>query len=582
MFSHIISSISSTLDLNAATLSGCTDIIVVRQHDGELRSTPFHVRFGKGKVLRSREKEVSISVNGRATGLRMTLGAAGEGYFEQDIESGACSSDEYGLYHGNSDTTEPSKNRSTTYRVQNSVSPTDVRPSPSAASSVDRALARPGTNQRSESGLKSREDKSAPKSQNRTDVTTVPENAVLDEVEVLLHSDAAEVTGGKRVSQSLSNNPEGSTSSVSNDGTAHVNSNATGSLFCQWGERGVKRRTLRPTPAQLASMGLHNGANRIVFTVTSALQGKHTVAGSVYLWSSTSKIIVSDVDGTITKSDVLGQIMPIFGRDWSHSGVAELFSKCRKSNYEVLYLTARAIGQADATRDYLFGLRQGGGHVCLPDGPLIMSPDRLFPSFKREVIDHKPYVFKIAALRDIHRLFPEGYNPFYAGFGNRDTDHRAYVHIGIPESRIYIIDRDGTLHHVNASVCVKTYASMGAVSDRMFPTVPKLHEADTYTLYAEDDTYITEHQRLTYHKRINSAIVYGPHKKETEKRAATGRNDVPGSGLFSCFYCPHPYNSTGVETGDVLSPATGYPNLTSYADLGYSLHGDTTKESSAN
>lgn len=58
------------------------------------------------------------------------------------------------------------------------------------------------------------------------------------------------------------------------------------------------------------------------------------------------------------RSDVLGQLMPIVGRDWSHTGVAELFTKIKKSGYLILYLTARAIGQADATRDYLFGLTQ--------------------------------------------------------------------------------------------------------------------------------------------------------------------------------------------------------------------------------
>lgn len=107
---------------------------------------------------------------------------------------------------------------------------------------------------------------------------------------------------------------------------------------------------------------------------------------------------MSDVDGTITRSDVWGQLMPIVGRDWSHSGVAEFFSRIYKNGYKILYLTARAIGQADSTRDYLFGLTQSNT-VKLPDGPLILSPDRLFRSFKREVIDRKPYVFKIAALR---------------------------------------------------------------------------------------------------------------------------------------------------------------------------------------
>lgn len=44
--------------LNPATLSGCIDVIVVRHPDGSLHCSPFHVRFGKMGVLRSREKVV--------------------------------------------------------------------------------------------------------------------------------------------------------------------------------------------------------------------------------------------------------------------------------------------------------------------------------------------------------------------------------------------------------------------------------------------------------------------------------------------------------------------------------------------
>lgn len=54
--------------LNPATLSGCIDVIVVRQSDGSLQCSPFHVRFGKMGVLRSREKVVSTS----ACSFRMT------------------------------------------------------------------------------------------------------------------------------------------------------------------------------------------------------------------------------------------------------------------------------------------------------------------------------------------------------------------------------------------------------------------------------------------------------------------------------------------------------------------------------
>lgn len=46
-----------------------------------VQSTPFHVRFGKAKLLRSREKIVTVTVNWQETDLKLTLGSAGEAYF---------------------------------------------------------------------------------------------------------------------------------------------------------------------------------------------------------------------------------------------------------------------------------------------------------------------------------------------------------------------------------------------------------------------------------------------------------------------------------------------------------------------
>lgn len=263
------------------------------------------------------------------------------------------------------------------------------------------------------------------------------------------------------------------------------------------------KKSLKPSSEQLKALRLRAGPNPVTFSVSSALLGSRTVSGTIYLWPRNARIVVSDVDGTITRSDFWGQIMPIVGRDWTHPGVAELFSKIRGNDFKILYLTARAVGQADSTRDYIFGISQqdnqahqtivdrasgseregqvgqgglglgvGAGRFNkLPDGPLILSPDRLFPSFKREVIDRKPYVFKVAALRDIRSLFPSFYNPFYAGFGNRDTDHRAYVHIGIPEARIFIIDPTGHVHHVNTAYA-RSYLSMSTIAADMFPKIP--------------------------------------------------------------------------------------------------------------
>lgn len=65
----------------------------------------------------------------------------------------------------------------------------------------------------------------------------------------------------------------------------------------------------------------------------------------IYLWKWDDRVVVSDIDGTITKSDVLGHILPIIGNDWAQSGVAQLFTQIQDNGYKMLYLSARAIGK---------------------------------------------------------------------------------------------------------------------------------------------------------------------------------------------------------------------------------------------
>ena len=176
------------------------------------------------------------------------------------------------------------------------------------------------------------------------------------------------------------------------------------------------RKTLRLSSERLAEMKLKPGSNEVEFSVTTAFQGTTRCKCHIYLWSYTDKVVISDIDGTITKSDVLGHILPVIGRDWAQSGVAQLYTKIRNNGYQIIYLSARAIGQASITKDYLQSLKQGD--VCLPDGPLFLNPDSLIHAFKREVIDRNPEEFKIRCLKDIQSLF-DGKNPFFAGYGNR-------------------------------------------------------------------------------------------------------------------------------------------------------------------
>ncbi len=104
---------------------------------------------------------------------------------------------------------------------------------------------------------------------------------------------------------------------------------------------------------QIKSLNLNNGKNEISFVVQSRYQGTQTITTDIYLWNHDDKIVISDLDGTITRSDVLGHIFPIFGKDWSHRGVVKLYNDVVNNGYKILYLTARAIVQADQTKYYL-------------------------------------------------------------------------------------------------------------------------------------------------------------------------------------------------------------------------------------
>ncbi len=118
------------------------------------------------------------------------------------------------------------------------------------------------------------------------------------------------------------------------------------------------KRTKTPSSEILKKLNLNEGRNSISFTVSSSFQGEHTISSEIYLWNSESKIIISDVDGTITRSDILGHILPIFGKDWSHKGVAELYTNIERNGYKFLYLTARALCQSSTTQNYLKNLQQ--------------------------------------------------------------------------------------------------------------------------------------------------------------------------------------------------------------------------------
>ena len=205
-----------------------------------------------------------------------------------------------------------------------------------------------------------------------------------------------------------------------------------------------KKCSLFPSEEHIKKMELNIGRNEICFVINTYLGGIQTLKSDVYFWSYKNnineklKFILWDIDGTITKSDILGVILPRIGIDWNHDNVIELINKLSENNYKIIYLTARAIFQSEATHNFLYNLSQN--NKKLPKGPIIMDPDGAFSSFKKGIIQKQQYLIKILSLMEIKNLFENDEQIYFAGFGNKETDAIAYRYFGIDLKNIFIIN----------------------------------------------------------------------------------------------------------------------------------------------
>lgn len=327
-------------------------------------------------------------------------------------------------------------------------------------------------------------------------------------------------------------------------------------------------KTIRLTSDQLKCLSLNMGTNDIKFSIGN---GKSFLVAKLFLWKWDTPIVISDIDGTITKSDALGHVMTMIGKDWTHAGVAKLFNDIYNNGYNIMYLTARSAGLADSTRAYLKSIDQEGYKI--PDGPVILSPDRTFTALKREVILKKPEVFKMACLKDIRDLYLKNFSfdnddnfettpkktpinknsggvsaldedmptPFIAGFGNRITDGISYRSVGIPKSRIFTINPDGEVHMelLELSGYKSSYLDMNGLVDHFFPPV---------VIHDEDDDF------------CNSAISYdntnGSDLDITHNQSINADNSqgdfVPGYSIFDTI--------NGLETVRSRSNSLGVAN----------------------
>ena len=218
------------------------------------------------------------------------------------------------------------------------------------------------------------------------------------------------------------------------------------------------------TSDQVKYLDLLPGMNEITFSINMDTK---KISAFIYLWDCSDKLIICDIDGTVTKSDFRGQVLQFMGRNWAHEGVAGLFSSLQARGYKIVYLTARSFIESNITRDLLANINEDG--CMMPIGPVFMNPTGLIESIQSELVHKTSHLYKIDMLATIKSLFDESYQPFYAGFGNKSTDAEAYRTVGIRDGHIFITDQAGSIDCENQLPSYLTYKLLLNFMNIYFP-----------------------------------------------------------------------------------------------------------------
>jgi phosphatidate phosphatase PAH1 len=187
-------------------------------------------------------------------------------------------------------------------------------------------------------------------------------------------------------------------------------------LAGDWQLVGTTRTDARGRFELALSSPLPVGLRDLYASVVADRSGTHFLA---FVAPAGSKVVVSDVDGTLTASESLFVKAVLLGRSVAaHPDAAAALRLAVASGYQVIYITARGDRFTDAPRAWL----AANG---VPRGPV-----RLAPSFI--VKPGAPTVaYKHRALLDLQRFDVRA-------LGNRSTDVAAYEESGIRPEHIFI------------------------------------------------------------------------------------------------------------------------------------------------
>ena len=489
--SGLIDVATTTSGLTASAVStlvpnpgGAIDVLVVANRSTKsLRCTPFFVRFGNAKSFFSKKllsadaTYVSFHVNGRLfEQFRMKLSRNGTCQFAHEN----CAQDAL-FFDGWDETTKTVETTASTSMVKTRTDGENANANGNYGSLLNETESI-AIEEAEEAGRSSEDDEEedgeeeeAPKAPLTSSEATTTTKTKTTTTTTANAASSGKYTRAKKwlktkVGGLSGNHSSNHSNSANKNNNNNNNNNGKEKKEAKAAKLPRKRRNTRLTSEELKMLDLKPGLNTVTYSYKSRVFGTQTLECNLFLWDSEDKVVVSDIDGTITKSDVLGHIYTMVGKDYAHPGIASLYRKIVRNGYKILFVTSRAISQSNSTRAYLRTLTQNG--ETLPIGPVMCAPDPISTALYREVVARKPEVFKIRCLTRVRRLFDVDINKtrMFAGFGNRSSDALAYKTCGIELDKIYTIDPKSRLRSEKTGETFEIQHLMDKV-DQAFPRI---------------------------------------------------------------------------------------------------------------
>jgi len=220
----------------------------------------------------------------------------------------------------------------------------------------------------------------------------------------------------------------------------------------------------------LEELNLQRGRNRARYVCQELGE---VIEFHIFLYSEEEKIVLTDIDGTITESDIKGHVSSFLGQSSHHQGVVSLLAGLARRGYRVVYLTARSMAQEEDTKGYLFSTLKNQEGKSLPAGPVIFSPTSFISGLIAEVVTGSPHVQKTKMIQELWATFKSENRTdindvIVAAYGNKETDTKAYLQSGLSPQRVFIVNPQGELKNVGTGQ-VSSYQTQAEIIDTLFP-----------------------------------------------------------------------------------------------------------------